>query len=135
MIAYFLGALGALLGPFFGIMAVDYFVHRKGRFSIPDLYEPSSRSIYYYDNGLNRLAVLAFVPSAVVSLTLALVPTFGRIAPFGWFIGAGLGAAFYYVVAKGKLPVLPPGALAAQATATPDIEAPKDLPAPGEEVG
>jgi NCS1 nucleoside transporter family len=31
VIAYFLGGLGALLGPFFGIMAVDYFVHRRAR--------------------------------------------------------------------------------------------------------
>ena len=35
VIAYFLGGLGAILGPFFGIMAVDYFALRKGRFSIP----------------------------------------------------------------------------------------------------
>ena len=129
VIAYFLGALGALLGPFFGIMAVDYFVHRKGRFSIPDLYEPSSRSIYYYDNGLNRLAVLAFVPSAVVSLTLALVPTFSRIAPFGWFIGAALGAVAYYFVAKGRLTILPAGVHGA----TSEIEVSDDVPAPGEE--
>ena len=35
VIAYFLGALGALLGPFFGIMAVDYFVLRKGAVQHP----------------------------------------------------------------------------------------------------
>ena len=42
VIAYFLGGLGALLGPFFGIMAVDYFLLRKSRVSIPDLYDPRS---------------------------------------------------------------------------------------------
>jgi nucleobase:cation symporter-1, NCS1 family len=51
VIAYFLGGLGVLLGPFFGIMAVDFFAIRKGRFSLPDLYDPSPRSLYFYRNG------------------------------------------------------------------------------------
>ena len=60
VIAYFLGRLGALLGPFFGVMAVDNFALRKGRFSIPDLYDPADKSLYYYSNGVNPLAVKAF---------------------------------------------------------------------------
>jgi NCS1 family nucleobase:cation symporter-1 len=86
---------------------VDYFLLRKARFSIPDLYEPSERSLYYYRNGVNPLAIKAFVPSAIVSLTLALVPAFAIIAPFGWFIGAALGAAAYYLVGKDKLRISP----------------------------
>jgi NCS1 family nucleobase:cation symporter-1 len=95
VIAYFLGGLGALLGPFSGIMAVDYFTFRKARFSIPHLYEPTSKSIYHYRNGINPLAVIAFVPASIIALTLTLVPTFEEVAPFGWFIGAALGAASY----------------------------------------
>jgi NCS1 family nucleobase:cation symporter-1 len=102
VIAYFLGGLGALLGPFFGILALDYFWYRKGRFSIPDLYEPTSKSKYYYRNGVNPQAVTAFVPSAVIALVLALVPTFEKVAPFGWFIGAALGAIAYFIVTRGR---------------------------------
>jgi nucleobase:cation symporter-1, NCS1 family len=107
VIAYFLGGLGALLGPFFGIMAIDYFTLRRGRFSVPDLYDPSPAGIYYYRGGINPLAVWALVPSAIVSLTLALVPVFSKVAPFGWFIGAGLGALLYLLIARGRLPILP----------------------------
>jgi NCS1 family nucleobase:cation symporter-1 len=107
VIAYFLGGLGALLGPFFGVMAVDYFALRKGRFSLPDLYDPSPRALYFYRNGVNPLAIAAFVPSAVVSLTLALVPTFSLVAPFGWFIGAALSAVLYFVIARGRVAVVP----------------------------
>jgi hypothetical protein len=39
-----------------------------------------------------------------------LVPAFSRIAPFGWFIGAALGALAYYFIARGRLPILPEGA-------------------------
>ncbi|HKV20105.1 MAG TPA: cytosine permease, partial [Mycobacterium sp.] len=102
VIAYFLGGLGALLGPFFGILALDYFWYRKGRFSISDLYLPTPESQYYYRKGVNPNAVKAFVPSAVIALVLALVPTFGKVAPFGWFIGAALGALAYYVVTRGR---------------------------------
>ena len=105
IIAYFLGGLGALLGPFFGIMAVDYFALRKGRFSVADLYEPSPKSLYWYRGGVNPLALYAFVPSATVALVLALVPAFSVVAPFGWFIGCALGAFCYLVVARGRLVV------------------------------
>ncbi|MFP5283206.1 MAG: NCS1 family nucleobase:cation symporter-1 [Actinomycetes bacterium] len=137
VIAYFLGGLGALLGPFFGIMAVDYFLFRKARVSIPDLYEPSAKSIYYYRNGLNPLAVKAFVPSSVIALTLALVPAFAVVAPFGWFIGAALGAVLYRVIARGKLPILPAGAPTTPAGSgepePPAVRVSPDVPPPGEE--
>jgi NCS1 family nucleobase:cation symporter-1 len=133
VISYFLGGLGALLGPFFGIMTVDYFVFRKARVSIPDLYKPSAESIYYYSNGVNPKAVMAFVPSSIIALTLALVPVFSLIAPFGWFIGAALGAVLYYLIAKGKLPILPADVeVATTPGVEPDIAVPQDVPPPGE---
>ena len=109
VIAYFLGGLGALLGPFFGIMAVDYFALRRARVSLPDMYDPSENGLYYYTRGVNMLAVKAFVPTSIITLTLALVPAFSVVAPFGWFIGAALGALAYYLIAKGRLPILPAG--------------------------
>jgi NCS1 family nucleobase:cation symporter-1 len=38
----------------------------------------------------------------VIALVLALVPTFEKVAPFGWFIGAALGAIAYFIVARGR---------------------------------
>ena len=35
------------------------------------------------------------------------MPAFSLIAPFGWFIGAALGAIAYYAIARGRLPILP----------------------------
>ena len=115
IIAYFLGGLGALLGSCFGIMAVDYFLFRKGRFSLPDMYEPSPRSLYYYRGGVNPLAVKAFIPAAIIALSFALLPSFEKIAPFGWFIGCALGALCYFVVARGRLAVTREDVLAAPA--------------------
>jgi len=102
-IAYFLGGLGALLGPFFGIMAVDFFLIRRQRVKLRDMYTPTPQSDYYYTKGVNPWAIAAFVPAAAVSLTFSLVPAFSRVAPFGWFIGCALAAVIYYPLAKAKI--------------------------------
>ncbi len=113
-------------------MAVDYFILRQSRFSITDMYEPSAKSIYYYRNGVNSLAIQAFIPSSIIALTLALVPAFSRIAPFGWFIGAALGAIAYYVVAKDKLVILPPGAELPAEAMEAEVHVSQHVPPPGE---
>ena len=38
MIVYFLGGLGAFLGPLFGIVMADYWLLRKQRINVPELY-------------------------------------------------------------------------------------------------
>lgn len=107
VVGYFLGSLGALLGPFFGILVVDYYLVRKERFSIRHMYLPTPESIYYYNKGVSRLALMALIPSAIVSLSVALIPTFASIKDFGWFIGAPLAAIIYYAIANNRVIVLP----------------------------
>ena len=82
---------------------------RRRRVRIEHLYLPTPESDYYHRNGVNPYALIAFVPAAVLSLTLAVVPAFSAIAPFGWFIGAAAAAVVYFPIARGRLP-LPPEA-------------------------
>jgi len=107
VVGYFLGSLGALLGPFFGILVVDYYLIRKQRFSIRHMYLPTQESIYYYNKGVSRLALYALVPAAVIALCVALVPWFSVIKDFGWFIGAPIAGILYYLIAKDRTIVLP----------------------------
>jgi len=99
VITYFLGGLGALLGPLFGIIMADYWLLRRARVHVPDLYREDPDGSYHYARGFNRRAVLALVPTAVVSLLLAFLPAFAAVSPFSWFLGAGLGAVLYLLVA------------------------------------
>jgi NCS1 family nucleobase:cation symporter-1 len=99
VINYFLGGLAAFLGPLFGIIMVDYYLHRKGRVVIEDLYRATPGSSYYYRDGWNLRALIAFVPAAALAAVFALVPALGSVAPFSWFIGAGVAAGTYYFVA------------------------------------
>ncbi|RCW46823.1 NCS1 family nucleobase:cation symporter-1 [Halopolyspora algeriensis] len=98
VVNYFLGGLGALLGPLFGVIMADYWLLRKTRVNVPDLYTDNPQGEFHYRNGYNPKAVWAFVPSAAISVVLALVPVFAPVSGFSWFIGAILGAAVYVVI-------------------------------------
>lgn len=105
VINYFLGGLGAVLGPLFGIVMADYWVLRKQRVNVPDLYTFDPNGDYYYSKGVNKRAVIALVPSALISIAFAFsgqidsLSALSTYGPFSWFIAAGLAFALYLVVA------------------------------------
>jgi len=103
-INYFLGGLAAFLGPLYGIIIVDYYLIRRQQVDLDAMFKAEPESPYWYNGGLNLRAVLAFVVVAAISAWLALVPMFGDIAPFSWFIGAAISGALYWIIMTG-LPV------------------------------
>lgn len=100
VILYFLGGLGALLGPLYGIIVTDYYLVRRGRVNLPELYSESREAAYHYRHGVNLRAVAAFIPSALIAIVLALVPAFESLSQFSWFFGAGLGGLIHYAIAN-----------------------------------
>jgi len=98
VINLFLGGLGALLGPLFGIIIVDYFVLRGQHVVVSDLFREDGH--YSYTNGWNRKALLSFAIAAVPSLICALVPAFAAASPFSWFVGAGISSAVHYLISR-----------------------------------
>ena len=97
-IQYFLGGLGALLGPLFGVIFVDYFLVRRQRIAVDELYLDDPRSRYYYRRGWNPKALLAGTPAAAVALVIALYKPLVDWAPFSWFVGVALAGILYYVI-------------------------------------
>lgn len=49
---------------------------------------------------MNPRAIAAFVPAAIISTLLALLPAFAELSPFSWFFGAGLASLIHYALAK-----------------------------------
>lgn len=99
VIVYFLGGLGCFLGPLFGIVMADYWLLRKQRVHVPALYCNEKTAPYHYENGVNRCAVQALIPSSLIALLFAFMPALESISQFSWFIAAGLGGLFYWMLA------------------------------------
>lgn len=95
IINYVVGAFGAFLGPLYGVMMADYYRMKKASINVADLYRNAENSEYYYSKGWNPVALRALIPATVVAAVVAMVPSLEVVAPFGWFIGAGLGYFLY----------------------------------------
>lgn len=97
----FVNTLGATLAPIFGITIVDYYLHRKQRLNVRDLYDMEGGA-YRYDNGWNGAAVKAFGIAAIFSVATVWVPWFAFLSGFNWVIGAALGGLLFNVFVKTK---------------------------------
>lgn len=104
VIVYFLGGLGALLGPLFGVIMADYWIIRRGQVNVPHLYTKADGADYHYKRGVNPRAVIALIPASVVAILIAFIPQLHELSSFSWFFGAGLAAITYYFVADRKGP-------------------------------
>lgn len=100
VIEYFLGGLGAILGPFFGVIMTDYWLIRRQRVNVPDLYSEAPDGAYQYQHGINRRAFAALAPAALLAVIVSLVPVFEVLAGFSWFVGAAVAAVLYFLLAS-----------------------------------
>ncbi len=98
VVNYFLGGLGALLGPLFGVIMADYWLLRRSRVNVPALYTEDAGAEYHYRRGYNPRAVAAFAPAAAIAVVVALVPFFHAAAGFSWFVGAIIAAVLYALI-------------------------------------
>jgi cytosine/uracil/thiamine/allantoin permease len=75
----FLLFIGAMFIPLFGVVLTDYFILRRGKLEVRDIYEEGG--LYWYRNGYNLAAIAAWVVGFVVYETIALlkVPVGGSI--------------------------------------------------------
>jgi nucleobase:cation symporter-1, NCS1 family len=92
---------GAMLGSVGGVMIADYFLLRKQKLHVEDLYRRGGR--YEYSAGFNPLALIALVagivpnvPGFIAALTGGDAgPLFTTIYNWAWFVAFGLSAVVY----------------------------------------
>lgn len=99
---YFLGGLGAFLGPIFAIIVVDYYLIKRGRVTIQALYQEGGQHAYWYQNGYHVKAFIAFAVGIIVTVPLALIPAFKAISAFSWPIGVVITGICYWVIMRGE---------------------------------
>ena len=96
----FLAALGAVLGPLFGIIIADYYLLRKQKVQVSELFK--ANGMHSFKNGWNMRAVTTFVVTSIPSIIVAVVPLSWCkfLSPFSWFIGAALSLVVHYYVSR-----------------------------------
>ena len=103
VIHYTLEILGAFIGPLFGVLIADYYLVRKQRVAVDDLFTMSTSGSYWYTNGYNPVAVIATVVSAILAVVPVLLGgwVYGMhtAAQYSWFIGCGAAFGLYYLLA------------------------------------
>ncbi len=85
-----------LLGPIAGVMIADYFVVRRSRLLVDDLYRRNGA--YEYDNGVNVRALVALALGIAVALLGLVVPALRLLYDYAWFVGFGVSGAAYILL-------------------------------------
>lgn len=84
------------LGPIAGIFIADYWLIRKTRLSLADLY--TTEGIY---GRWNPKALVALVAGVAVALIGLVVPALRPLYDYSWFVGFGVAFALYALLMKG----------------------------------
>jgi NCS1 family nucleobase:cation symporter-1 len=103
VIHYTLETLGAFIGPLFGVLLADFYLVRKQKIVVDDLFTLDQTGTYWYNKGYNPAAVIATVIGAILAVIPVLagdnVPGGHAAAPYSWFIGCGVSLVVYRVLA------------------------------------
>ncbi len=101
--AYIFGWLvgySGFLGPIAGILICDYFLVKKRKLTVIDLYRRGGE--YEYKNGFNLKAIFALAAGIVVALIGLLVPSLRFLYDYAWFVGFGVSFLVYHIIMKNK---------------------------------
>jgi NCS1 family nucleobase:cation symporter-1 len=104
----------SLMGALAGILICDYWVLRRRRLSLRQLFEP--RGVYSYGgSGFNWRAIAALVIAVApvvpgflraATTTAGVVPEltfFDRLYTYAWFITFGLSFVIYWILMRGRV--------------------------------
>jgi NCS1 family nucleobase:cation symporter-1 len=101
-----LGILGALIGPLFGILIADFYVIRKQKIVVDDLFTMSEAGEYWYEKGYNPAAVKAVIIAGAVSCGSVIIPKVTDVLTwlptYSWFVGCGAGYVLYILLARAQ---------------------------------
>ncbi len=97
----------ALLGPIGGILIADYFIVRRMKLDVPDLYRDEGQ--YHYSGGYNPKGLVALVlgiapnvPGFVGAVTGKHLGFWSEIYNYAWFIGFTIAGAVYLALMWGE---------------------------------
>jgi len=98
-ISGFLIFVSGLLGPVLGILITDYFLIRKKRVELAELYRENG--LYSYKNtGFSKAAIIALFTGVFLALIGYWVPSLNFLYSLSWFTGFIISSVIYYFMMK-----------------------------------
>ena len=85
----FLGYYGAILSAVAGIIICDYYIIRKRRLAVQDLYDPKGQ--FRFDKGINWAGMIAWIAAGGLAV---------YFIQYMYLVGFPLGIIFYYLLMK-----------------------------------
>jgi len=98
----FVNTLGAILAPVYGIMIVDYYVIKNQRLDVNQLFSTKKGGKYYYNDGWNQKAFVAWAIAGVFSVLTVWHPALSGLGGYAWIIGAALGTVLHLMMSGKK---------------------------------
>jgi NCS1 family nucleobase:cation symporter-1 len=103
VIHYTLETLGAFIGPLFGVLIADFYLVRKQKVVVDDLFTMSPEGTYHYTKGYHVPAIVATAIAAAVAMVPVLWtsgPGMKTTVQYTWFIGMLIGLGTYLALQK-----------------------------------
>lgn len=98
---WLLGYSGGL-GSIAGVLIVDYWILRKTKLALPDLYLPEGE--YTFKSGWNMAAVVATILGCIGAWIGLIVPALRPLYDYAWFVGLAVSGLTYYLMMSGTRP-------------------------------
>lgn len=98
-ISGFLIFVSGLLGPVLGILIADYYMIRKKKLELVELYKADG-TYSYKQTGFNKSAMIALFVGVFVALIGYWIPSLSFLYSLSWFTGFIISFVFYYLLMK-----------------------------------
>ena len=94
------------LGSIASVLIVDYWIVRKTRLSLGDLYDANAGE-YHFTNGWHIPAVVATLSGTALALAGQFVDALRPVYDYSWFVGFGVAGVMYWVMTRHRNNVVP----------------------------
>jgi nucleobase:cation symporter-1, NCS1 family len=96
----FVDTFGAIFGPLFGVMVVDYYLVKKTNLNNKDIFSLEKNDLYFYSNGWHIKAIYSIVLGFIFASATIWNESLMNFHSYSWMIGAFISSLTYYLLAS-----------------------------------
>jgi NCS1 family nucleobase:cation symporter-1 len=94
----FIDTFGAIFGPLFGVMVVDYYLVKKTNLNNKGIFSLEKNDLYFYSNGWHIKAIYSIVLGFIFASATIWNVNLMNFHSYSWIIGAFISSLTYYLL-------------------------------------